>query len=76
MLILNERSPNTSLYYLGAKLLNFLTNNSIHNIRLCDLYDRFKKIENIEFNRFLLTIDWLFIIGKIKLSDNGALKCI
>lgn len=76
MLILNERSPNTSLYYLGAKLLNFLTNNSIRKIRLCDLYDRFKSVEKIGFNRFLLTIDWLFIVGKIELSESGALKCI
>jgi len=76
MLILNERNPKISLYYLGAKLLEFISNYDIERIRLFDLYERFNEIHHVAFNRFVLTLDWLFVLGKIKQHDDGALECI
>lgn len=76
MLVLNEWSPKTSLYYLGGKLLQFLKDGGIKKIRLCDLYERFSEENRVAFNRFILVVDWLFVIGKITLTSTGALKCI
>lgn len=76
MLILNERNPKISLYYLGSVLLNFLISQEISRIHLSDLYEKFNSYHSVSFNRFMLALDWLFILGKIKQAENGVLECI
>lgn len=76
MLILNETRPSISLYYLGAKLIEFIRNSDDKEIHLTDLYINFNQIHPTPFNRFMLTLDWLHLIGFINSAKEGKIICI
>ncbi|WP_353168729.1 ABC-three component system middle component 6 [Acinetobacter sp.] len=76
MLILNETRPSISLYYLGAKLIDYIRNSDVKEIHLTDLYINFNQIHPIPFNRFMLTLDWLHLIGFINAAKEGKIICI
>ncbi|WP_419716268.1 ABC-three component system middle component 6 [Acinetobacter modestus] len=75
MLILNEARPSISLYYLGACLINFINEYGFHEIHLTDLYLKFNSTHPTPFNRFMLTLDWLHMIGFIDSNNEGILIC-
>lgn len=76
MLILNESRPEISLYYLGALLIKLINDAKIDRINLSELYGIFSNTNPISFNRFMLVVDWLHIIGFINLTIEGELLCI
>ena len=73
MLILNKDLPSISLYYLGAKLIEFIDRTHENKFRLSSLYISFNEVTPISFNRFILVLDWLYILGLIIESEDGAL---
>ena len=76
MLILTERYPQKSIYYLGAKLL-YLLNEKNMKFTLMELFHEFKKnIPEIELKKFMLILDWLYLLGTIKITKDGMIvKC-
>lgn len=74
-MIITEKFPQKSLYFLGAKLLENLTNENI-KFTLLGLYESFSKQYKIEFKKFVLILDWLFLIDSIKITKDGfIIKC-
>lgn len=74
-MIITERNPQKSLYFLGAKLLEILKRENL-KYTLLDLYDYFKKYQNVEFKKFILILDWLYLINSIKITNDGYIvKC-
>jgi hypothetical protein len=76
MLLPKNTNPSFSLYYYGAIVLRHLES-------VEDLYFDFLKLyydvnagEKISMQSFTLTLDWLYLIGSIKFSDEGRIqKC-
>lgn len=74
-MIITERNPQKSLYFLGGKLLELLKKENL-KYTLLELYDYFKKFQNIEFKKFILILDWLYLINSIKITNDGYIvKC-
>ncbi|MDO9265828.1 MAG: hypothetical protein Q7U00_01980 [Sulfurimonas sp.] len=74
-MIITEKFPQKSLYFLGAKLLENLTNENV-KFTLLGLYESFSKQYKIEFKKFVLILDWLFLIDSIKITKDGfIIKC-
>ena len=74
-MIITERNPQKSLYFLGGRLLEILKTENL-KYTLLDLYDYFKKYQNIEFKKFILILDWLYLINTIKITNDGyIIKC-
>ena len=76
MIITQSEDPKNSLYYLGAQVLRALIN---ERFGLIDTLILYKKIddshqENFTFHKFLTTLDWLFMLGLIDISDQGDIK--
>lgn len=69
MIINMERDPALSLYYLGAVIIEILSENPI--FLLDDLYDEVKaKInQNIHIDFYYYALDWLFIQSLIELQQ-------
>lgn len=67
MLIVNcNREPQYSLFYLGAKVLEICYNKR-SPISIDIIYKELvAKIQNLGLDYFYLTLDWLFLIGKIE----------
>lgn len=76
MLILNETRPSISLYYLGATIIKFFYESDITELHLTDLYQKYNRLYPITFNRFMLVLDWLFMLGVLNESKEGRLKCM
>lgn len=76
MLILNKNNPSISLYYLGSKIAEFMKSSSQEDFHLTELYSEFNISIPITFNRFMLVLDWLEIIGLIKSNNKGKIQYV
>lgn len=72
MLIVPEKNPHASLFYIGAKVLEILKSSDRY-YSLTELFDKVveEKGLNISFIFFMLTLDWLYIINLIDMDNNG-----
>ncbi len=75
-MIINEVHPNLSIYWLGASLIHILTNSPLEKFDVLYLYDLFKEktSNDISFSYFMLTLDWLYLLNLIELTENGDIK--
>ena len=75
-MIINTDHPNLSIYRLGSELLSILAKSPIKEFDTLFLYDSFKEksATDVSFGYFMLTLDWLYILNLIDLSDNGDIK--
>ncbi|WP_213074488.1 ABC-three component system middle component 6 [Acinetobacter pittii] len=73
MLILTERNPETSLYYIGSEILKILSEYD-GDLYLSEIYNKFSKKKKIGLNRLILSLDWLFMIGLVEESKEGKIS--
>lgn len=76
MLILSTDDPQNSLYYLGSILLDTMSKNTGNNFGIYDYFEIINQYQSVTMNRFLLILDWLFMLGKISTdSEKGLHLC-
>ncbi len=76
MLILTERNPETSLYYLGSEILKILSEQD-SDLYLSEIYSFILNKNTIGLNRVILSLDWLYTIGLVEESEKGKITlCI
>lgn len=76
MLILTERNPESSLYFLGSEILKILSEQD-NGLFLSEIYTKLSKSIPVGLNRVILSLDWLFMIGLIVESKQGKISiCI
>lgn len=76
MLILSKDSPDASLYYLGSTLIKFMLESDLSRVRLSTLYQQFNEYKSLPFSRFMLVLDWLFMIGVITGNEEGEITYV
>ncbi|WP_434335274.1 ABC-three component system middle component 6 [Mycoplasma leachii] len=75
MLLPDNIQPKLSVYYNAPLILKTLCQKS--NLDMIDLYASIKTLENMPFNIFLLSLDWLYLTNKIDINDQGVvLLCL
>lgn len=76
-MILNESQPEKSLYVFGASIIDYLKNDKkVGAYNFIKLFDEIKQKLNISRSQFLMTLDWLYVIGIIDdLNDNEIILC-
>ncbi|BCL71333.1 ABC-three component system middle component 6 [Vibrio maritimus] len=72
MIINPNKHPQRQLYYLGAKTLGILKKHG-GNSDFFEAYQELKEEEDISVMLFILTLDWLYLLGAIK-SEDGWIK--
>lgn len=76
MIISKDINPKRDFYYLGAKVIDILSSSEDDEFDFFCVFEKLKSSENVSVNLFILTLDWLFIIGVINKSDKGQIvKC-
>jgi ABC-3C biological conflict system middle component len=76
MIISKDINPKRDLYFLGAQILEFITEPNEKEYDFLELYKRVKLSNNISINLFSLSLTWLFTIGAINHSDKGnIIRC-
>ncbi len=74
-MILNyERSPQYSLFYIGAKILKTIDSNN--DIMIDTLYEQIKAEYNndLSITYFYLALDWLYLVEAIEIIDNKVVR--
>lgn len=72
MIINQDNNPQRQLYYLGAKALEIL-NAKGGSVDFFEVYEQLKIEHNISIRLYVLTVDWLYLLGAIK-SDKGLIE--
>ena len=73
MLILNESKPEKSLYVIGALLLEEIKKQPII-FHPAELFEICSSVLQVSFPQFLLTLDWLYLIGLLDINDKGGIQ--
>jgi hypothetical protein len=75
MIIGKDIKPERQIYNLGALLLGVLQETPNRNIELFDTFEHMNSREAVSVNAFILTLDWLFLIGAITNDKGRIVKC-
>lgn len=77
MILLSTKQPQNSIYYLGSVLLGIMIKNVSNNLGIYDYFELLNEVQEVTMSRFLLVLDWLFMLGKINTDSNkGLTLCI
>ena len=72
MLLPDNIHPELSIYYNGYIVLKELKKENKQ--KLVDLYQKVKKINNMSFQIFVLSLDWLYLLNVVKIDRNGEVN--
>ena len=73
MLLPDNIHPENSIYYNGSIVLETLQNNN--SIELLELYLLVKKVRDMSFPIFILSLDWLYLIDVAILKKEKVELC-
>jgi len=69
MLLPDNIYPEHSIYYNGSIVLQELKLKTKQPI--FDLYQKVKKINDMSFSTFILSLDWLYLIDLARINEKG-----
>ena len=72
MLLPDNIHPELSIYYNGYIVLKELKKENKQ--KLVDLDQKVKKINNMSFQIFVLSLDWLYLLNVAKIDKNGEVS--
>jgi len=74
MLVNKDTNPERDLYFLGAKVIEVVSKQGESEFSYFDILQIMKKDVKISPNLLALTLDWLFLLGTIELTEKGNIK--
>lgn len=72
MLLPDNIHPENSIYYNGAIVLQELQ--STTKQKMLDLYYSVKQKQNMTFQVFVLSLDWLYLLNLAVINKNGEVE--
>ena len=66
-----DSDPKLNPINIGAFILNRMAESDHTEIEVENLYEDVKREFNASYDIFVYTLDWLFVAGAIRLSENG-----
>jgi ABC-three component (ABC-3C) system Middle Component 6 len=75
MLVDKDTNPERDVYYLGAKVIEVMSEHP-EIVGFFDIFEKVNSYEEVSLNLYSLSLDWLYIVGVIKSSGEGHIeKC-
>lgn len=76
MILSKDISPERNLYFLGGRVLKELQSMRGGKIDFLELFQKLNNEKEISVQLFVLTIDWLYLLGAVKNNKKGEIeKC-
>lgn len=75
MIINKDINPKREIYHLGALVLEIITNRSDAEMDFFDIYQNLNEKIKVSVNLYILTLDWLFMLGLINKKRETIIKC-
>ena len=74
MIVSKDINPERDLYYLGAVVVELISNQSNSSVDFFNLYNDLNLHKKISMELYSLTLDWLYLNGVIENSTDGSIK--
>lgn len=74
MIISKDTNPEKDLYYIGAIVLESLQSVEDETFEYLTLLHLLRNKIDISNNLFALSLDWLYLMGVVELTDEGHIK--
>lgn len=74
MIVSKDTNPTKDLYYLGAKVLGCLETLERKEVDYVSLLNTVRKEVDISNNLFSLSLNWLYLLGSIELTEQGDIR--
>lgn len=74
MLLPSNINPTNSLYYNGAFLIEVLSATKSEELDILTLFDYCNEKNEISLKTFILTLDWLYLLGLVSHEGDGRIK--
>jgi len=68
-----DTDPIANPIYLGGIILKFFLSSDSRKAAISDLYNYVNSVVEISFDIYLITLDWLYVIGLIEMDDGGEI---
>lgn len=68
-----DSDPQLNPVRIGAKILNLLAGSDLTEIETEMLYNEIKQEFNSSYDIFVYSLDWLYVIGAIGMTEQGAI---
>jgi hypothetical protein len=66
-----DSDPKLNPVNIGAFILNRMSASDYMEIEIENLHEDIRREFNASYDIFVYTLDWLFVAGAIRLSENG-----
>ena len=74
MIVSQDIHPDRQIYRLGALLLEVLQAIPEKQLRVFEVFEAVNRREKLSISLFCLTLDWLFLLGAVKLEKGAIIK--
>lgn len=74
MLLPKDTNPKYTTYYHGAVIASVIKEFREKQIDFIDLFEEVKKSFKLSLQSFIFALDWLFVLGSIRLNDTGKIE--
>lgn len=75
MIINKDIRPERKIYYIGALVIDVLKENEEDSINHLSVFEKLQEKESVTVEVFMLALDWLFLLGAVKLEQGILKKC-
>lgn len=75
MIINRDIKPERQIYHLGGCLIEVLREASEESVELFWVFELMNRRENVTMSAFILTLDWLFMLGVVDHQEGRIVKC-
>jgi hypothetical protein len=75
MILGKDIHPERKIYYIGSLVLKVLKATPQKTIDFFHIYQKVNESRKVSMRLFILTLDWLFLLGLIKTDKGCIIKC-
>jgi len=69
-----DSDPTLNPIYIGASILNNLSSFEYSEVKIEKLYEGVKVEFGASYDVFVYTLDWLYVVGAIRLNEKGNVE--
>jgi len=69
-----DSDPTLNPIYIGASILNNLSSLEYSEVEIEKLYEGVKVEFGASYDVFVYTLDWLYVVGAIRLNEKGSIE--
>ncbi|GAB3275546.1 ABC-three component system middle component 6 [Parahaliea aestuarii] len=74
MIVSKDVNPERDLYFLGARVIELLDHSGNGSDSFLDIFQQLNADNDISMNLYVLTLDWLYLLGAVKEINDGIIK--